>query len=267
MSAQRQSTAVLSWDTPRDTGGNRIDAQRNIRYGWLSALESKDGNAAQSHPASARLDRSDMAKYVRATYSQIRHVDCSTKTTLGGGSSTATTASGGLPAIPVTTTSGGFSVIPSSKDPADRQNVPVSTQLPSDLIASTRPIVAYIFLSLAHIDAQLDDIMMSKDYAMESKQLAKATNCSLGISRIRQQWQQIAWQYWGLEEDLSQILPGRATIANTCVALTELVQVLLVEGALLFGRAEFGATDIVRKAVEACIAMQRQSIQLEQSVL
>jgi hypothetical protein len=69
-------------------------------------------------------------------------------------------------------------------------------------------------------------------------------------------WQELARDFWGLDQEPSLHLPGPATFNGARAAIAELTQILLVEGALLFGRAEFSMMDRVRKLVESCMALQ-----------
>lgn len=118
------------------------------------------------------------------------------------------------------------SMPPSSKDPA-RQAEPVRLQLDEDLVERTRYILVYVQISLNELACQGNE------------------------------WKHFAEEFWGITEEPTAKLPGPATPEATNKAISELIQILLVEGALLFGRAEFDKMDRVRKAVEACQSVQR----------
>jgi hypothetical protein len=249
MSSQRQGAPVLTWDSPRDTGGNRVpDAQRNIRYGWLSALDAKDTQdlCRRSQTGLKRLERSDNSQSNKAgLHNNSRNV---TAPPMHG-----RTADKVVPG----------SMPPSSKEPA-REAASEVALLNADLLERTRYIVSYISLSFAEVDAKLDAIILGQEEGAQFPgSLEFATNCSIALGRVSQDWRRIARENWGIEDELTQKLPGVASLNGARTALAELIQILLVEGALLFGRAEFEMMDRVRHLVEACIAVAQGAQQIE----
>jgi hypothetical protein len=118
------------------------------------------------------------------------------------------------------------SMPPSSKDPG-RNAEPVRLQLDQDLVERTRYILVYVQIALNELGSQSAE------------------------------WKAIAEEFWGITEDPTAKLPGPATRDLAQKAIAELLQILLVEGGLLFGLAEFDKMDRVRKAVEACQSVQR----------
>lgn len=123
---------------------------------------------------------------------------------------------------------------PSSVDPT-REAQP-QTLLNEDLIDRTRYIVVYISAALHEMGA----------------------GCA--------EWDRIANVYWGVTAESGAALEAPATVAGACTAVGELIQILLVEGALLFGRAEFENMDRVRKLVEACMIIQKGLQHIQDSV-
>jgi hypothetical protein len=201
----------LSWKTPRDTGSSQTsgDAQRNIRYGWLTALGTKDQDAKEK-------ETKDLCRS-RGTITKMRPVSAPPMLNKQ--------ATVHQPA----------SMPPSSKDPTKRQVV--RTLLNEDLIERTQYIVIYVQISLNELGFAGAD------------------------------WKQLATDFWGINEDSTLNLPGPATMKGTRTAIAELTQILLVEGALLFGRAEFDMMDRVRKLVEACMSLQLALAEVENAML
>jgi hypothetical protein len=208
MSTTKPITAPpLTWKGPRDSNSTNQypgEAQRNIRYGWLSAIGSKDKQ---------EVCRS------RSTLTKMRSLS----------NSPSTPSFLRQPAAPVEPPV----MPPSSKEPVP-QAQPQSL-LNEDLIERTRHMVVYISLTLKEIGCGSEE------------------------------WNCIAKLYWGVTDESAQSADGPATVAGASTAVGELVQILLVEGALLFGRAEFEKMDRVRKLVEACMIVQKGLQQIQES--
>lgn len=194
-----------SWKGPRDASNQYPgDAQRNIRYGWLSAIGSKDKQ---------EICRS------RGTLTKMRSL-----------SNTSSTPSFlRQPAEPAAAP-----VMPPSSVEAAAEAQPQNF-LNEDLIARSRYIVVYISHALREIGCDCEE------------------------------WDRIANFYWGVKDEPVNVSEGPATAAGASTAVGELIQILLIEGALLFSLAQFEPMDRVRKLVEACMILQQGLKQIQDS--
>jgi hypothetical protein len=199
------SAPPLTWKGPRESQNHYPgDAQRNIRYGWLSAIGSKDKQ--EICRARGTLTKMRSLSNTQSTPSFLRQ-----------------------PAQPAEAP-----VMPPSS--AEGNEAQPQHLLNEDLIERSRYIVVYVSRALREIGCGCEE------------------------------WDRIAKFYWGVTDEPADEFQGHATVAGANTAVGELIQILLVEGALLFGLAQFETMDRVRKLVEACMIIQKGLQQIQDSV-
>lgn len=249
----QNKAAGLSWGSPRDTGGNRVpETQRNIDYGWITALATDYGkkSALCSRSSTTLKPRTEQEQYVaRRTLSKM-HAHSS------AAAQAARVVSMALP------------VMPAGKD-SDGKTMATGLPLCPELAHRTTFLAMQIACSLARFDAQLDDVMaraarihvreLQQSNQRNIQQVARlqqtSISCSMIVNKLCSQWNRTIKEYWGANlDEMPQIEQASDTTALAAArqAAQQLTRILLVEGALLFSLSQFDKVDNVRKLIESC---------------
>lgn len=257
----QNKAAALSWASPRDTGSNRVpqDTQRNIDYGWITALAAEHGKKT------GICSRSSTS--LRSRAEQEQYLSRRTRTKMHAQSSAAAQTARTNVVSP-----------PGGKESAP---APETNYLPlcSDIAGRTVAFAMIIGSSLARFDAQLDEVMarackihlheLRQSNLNKAQQAARlqqaAMNCSLIASISRLEWNQALQQYWNVSPDqLNSTAMSDAPLAAARFSLQQLTTIVLAEGTTMCRQGQHDQAENVGRLLEVCVHINKLIDQAEE---